>query len=588
MARAAGSRRIRAAAVLVTGLFAAGAAVAVDLADILRGFEQETLVRRFQERGPERTREVIVVGIDDKTFADLSLQWPFPRSLHGGAIDRLREAGARVIVYGVQFTEPTVAREDNALIRAIGRAGNVVLATAETDERGRTNVLGGDEVLDRVSAEVGASNFLEAPGGAIQRFQHTHEGLPTLAVVAAREVGREPPADSFEEDGAWIDFRGPAGTIDTVSFSDLVEGRVDPARLRDRIVVVGAASPTLADVHATPTGDRLMTGSEIQANAVHTAINGLPLRGAPERTNVLLVLLLGLLPALISIRGRALVALTAAPLLALAFVLAAQYAFEEGRIVSVAGPLFALALGTVTAIGSAYVAERHFRRVAADRNDELERAVMERTAELRGTQMDVIHRLAHATESRDQETGLHLERISRLCERVGLAMGMTPAEAETLRDASLLHDIGKIAIPDAILLQPHALTDEQRETMRRHTTLGGEILSGSTSPIMRMAEEIALTHHERWDGEGYPDGLSGEEIPLTGRICAVCDVFDALLSSRPYKEPWPLADAIEEMRRERGHQFDPAVVDAFLSVIEDVDLGLLVDPEADARQPDPR
>jgi CHASE2 domain-containing sensor protein len=561
-------------AVIVTGILAAAAAVAVDVAELLRGLEQQTVVRRFEQRGPQQAPGVLVVGIDDKTFADLSLQWPFPRRWHARVIDRLRRAGARLIVYEVQFTEPTVAREDNALIRSVERAGNVVLATAETDERGRTNVLGGAELLERIGAEVGASNLPEGPGGVLQRFEHTHEGLPTLAVVAARAVGRDPDAAAFEDDGAWIDFHGPPGTIDTVSFSDVVRGRVDPARLRDRIVVVGAASPTLQDVHPTPTGDTPMTGPEIQANAIDTAIRGLPLRGVPVRTDLLLVLVLGLLPALISIRGRALFAVLAAPVIAAGFILFAQYAFEHGRIVPVAGPLFALALGTVTAISAGYVAERHWRRVAADRNEELERAVRERTAELRGTQMEVIRRLAQATESRDHETGLHLERISRLCERVGRAMGMTADEAERLRDASLLHDVGKIAIPDAILLQPGALSAEQRRLMRRHTTLGAAILAGSSSPIMRMAEEIALTHHERWDGTGYPRALRGDAIPLSGRICAVCDVFDALLSGRPYKKPWPLEDALEEMRRERGRQFDPAVIDAFLAVIGDVDLSL--------------
>ena len=132
---------------------------------------------------------------------------------------------------------------------------------------------------------------------------------------------------------------------------------------------------------------------------------------------------------------------------------------------------------------------------------------------------------------------MHLERISRMCERVGLELGMTATEAETLRNASLLHDVGKIGVPDAILLQPSALSDADREQMRLHTTVGAELLSGASSDVMRMAEEIARTHHERWDGEGYPAGLAGEAIPLAGRICAVCDVFDALLSDRPYKEP---------------------------------------------------
>jgi putative two-component system response regulator len=159
---------------------------------------------------------------------------------------------------------------------------------------------------------------------------------------------------------------------------------------------------------------------------------------------------------------------------------------------------------------------------------------------------------------------------------------MTPSEAETLRNASLLHDVGKIGIPDAVLLQAGELSEDERQIMRRHTTVGGAILAGSSAPIMQMAEEIALTHHEHWDGTGYPRGLAGEEIPLAGRICAVCDVFDALLSERPYKEPWRVDDALAELRRERATHFDPAVVDAFMSIVDDLDPALLAPSRAPA------
>jgi HD-GYP domain-containing protein (c-di-GMP phosphodiesterase class II)/CHASE2 domain-containing sensor protein len=570
-------------AVVVAGTVAAGAAVAVDVARLLAGLEQQSVVRRFEQRDARPASNLLVVGIDDKTFADLSVQWPFPRHWHARAIDRLREAGARVIVYDVQFTEPTQVREDNALIRAVGRARNVVLATAETDERGRTNVLGGAQVLERLGAHVGASNLPEGAGGVLQRFEHTHGGIPTLATVAAGLLGREPARASFEDGRAWIDFHGPPGTVDTVSFSDLVAGRVEPARVRGRIAVVGAASPTLQDVHPTPTGDALMSGPEIEANAIDTALRGLPLRGVPRPTELLLVLLLGLLPALIGLRWRALVAVLGSPAIAAAYLVAAQLSFDDGRILPVATPLFALALGTVTTISAGYAAERRWSRRVTRRNEELEAAVRERTADLRQTQLEVIHRLAQATESRDQETGMHLERISRMCERVGQAMGMTAAEAETLRNASLLHDVGKIGVPDRILLQPGALSPESRELMRRHTTLGGSILAGSSAAVIRMAETIALTHHERWDGSGYPAGLRGEEIPLPGRICAVCDVFDALLSGRPYKDPWPLEEALAELRRQRGRHFDPAVLDAFLGIVGGFDDAMLAPSEPSSR-----
>jgi CHASE2 domain-containing sensor protein len=557
---------------VVAALVAIGAGGAAEFAKLLPGLEQDSVNQRFERRGAMKAPGLLVVAIDDKTFDDLGEQWPFPRRYHGRAIDRLRADGATAIVYDVQFTEQTTPRDDDALIEAVGRARNVILATAETDEHGNSNVLGGDEHLRQLGARAGASNLPAGPGGVLQRFERSAGGLETLAVAAASRVGRAPAPNAFDDGGAWIDFRGPPGTIDTVSFSDLVNGRVDPARVRGRIVVVGAAAATLQDVHPTPTASgELMSGPEIEANAIYTATHGLPLRDAPRWVDLLAILALGLLPALASLRLRALLAALLAPGAAIAWFLVAQLAFDRGHVVAVAAPLFALALGTVATIATGYLAERRRRHRFAMRNEALEEAVHERTAELRETQLEIIHRLAAATESRDEETGLHLERIGLLCERVGLELGLTAAEAETLRHASLLHDVGKIAVPDAILTKPGKLTDEEWVVMRRHAEAGAAMLSGSRAPIMRMAEEIALTHHERWDGGGYPQGLAGEAIPLVGRICAVCDVFDALLSPRPYKEPWPLEDALEELRSQRGKHFDPAVVDAFMTLVDDLD-----------------
>jgi CHASE2 domain-containing sensor protein len=576
--------RRRLVVAVAAALVALGAGGAVEFARLLPGLEQDSINARFQHRGAQPAPGLLVVAIDDKSFDDLGAQWPFKRSLHARAIDRLTSDGAEAIVYDVQFTEQTTAREDNALIDAVGRAHNVVLATAETDEHGHTNVLGGDDNLRALGAHAGASNMPSGPGGVLQRFDRSAGGLETLAMVAARVTGHAPSPSAFAGRWAWIDFRGPPGTIDTVSFSDLLNGRVDPARVRGRIVVVGASAPTLQDVHPTPTASgKLMSGPEIEANAIYTATHGLPLRDVPVWLKALIIALLGLWPALVSLRLRALLAALLSPGAAVAWLIVAQFAFDHGHILPVAAPLFALAVGTVLTIGAGYAAERRRRRSFAERNVELEEAVTERTSELHETQLEIIHRLAAATDARDEETGLHLERIGRLCEQLGLALGLSADEALTLRYASLLHDVGKIAVPDSILTKPGKLTAEEWVVMRRHTTAGADMLAGSRAPIMRMAEQIALTHHERWDGSGYPQGLAGEAIPLVGRICAVCDVFDALLSRRPYKEPWPLADALEELRRSRGSHFDPTVVDAFLTLVDDLDPLLLAPHEAPPR-----
>jgi CHASE2 domain-containing sensor protein len=257
----AGRRRNRAVAILMAGVFAAGVAGAADLARLLPGLEQESLLQRFERRDARPAPNLLVVAVDDKTFSDLQMQWPFPRRWHARAIDRLRRDGARVIVYDVQFTEQTTARDDNELIDAIDRAHDIVLATAETDEHGGTNVLGGAAALKSIGAKAAASNLPEGRGGVLQHVEYDHGGLPTLATVAARLVRHPPARSSFPQAGAWIDFHGPPGTVDSVSFSDLVAGRVDPARVRGRIVVVGAGAPARRRRCRTCTPRRRATGS---------------------------------------------------------------------------------------------------------------------------------------------------------------------------------------------------------------------------------------------------------------------------------------------------------------------------------------
>jgi putative two-component system response regulator len=201
-----------------------------------------------------------------------------------------------------------------------------------------------------------------------------------------------------------------------------------------------------------------------------------------------------------------------------------------------------------------------------DQNLLLEQKVRERTAELEETQIEILERLALAAEYRDDDTGEHTRRVGRMSAQIAQALGLPEFEVELIRRASPLHDVGKIAIPDSILLKPGRLTPEEFELMKTHTTLGAKMLSGGQFPMLQRAEEIARTHHERWDGKGYM-GLKGEAIPIAGRIVTVADVFDALTSARPYKEPWPPSEAMEEIQRQSGQQFDPRVVEAFLQVV---------------------
>jgi putative two-component system response regulator len=199
-------------------------------------------------------------------------------------------------------------------------------------------------------------------------------------------------------------------------------------------------------------------------------------------------------------------------------------------------------------------------------NQRLDQKVHERTAELEATQVEILERLALAGEYRDDDTGEHTKRVGQTCARIAEALGWSATDVELIRRAAPLHDVGKIAISDLILLKPGKLTTEEFETMKTHTTLGAKMLSGGRFPLLQLAEQIALTHHERWEGGGYI-GICGEEIPIAGRIVTVADVFDALTSERPYKKAWPLEEALAEIQRQSGHQFDPRVVDAFLKIV---------------------
>lgn len=218
-----------------------------------------------------------------------------------------------------------------------------------------------------------------------------------------------------------------------------------------------------------------------------------------------------------------------------------------------------------------------------EQNACLEEQVAERTRELEQARLEILDRLALAAEYRDDDTQEHARRIGRTCSLLARLLGLAHAEVELIQRAAPLHDIGKIGIPDAILLKPGRLTDEEFELMKLHTTIGAEILSGGSGALLRMAELIALTHHEHWDGRGYPHGLAGDRIPLAGRIVAVADVFDALTHKRPYKHAWVVKEAVAETFHQAGRQFDPRVVEAFMTLDHDALLARASDWEAPRR-----
>jgi putative two-component system response regulator len=188
-----------------------------------------------------------------------------------------------------------------------------------------------------------------------------------------------------------------------------------------------------------------------------------------------------------------------------------------------------------------------------------------RMEELRASRLEIVQRLGLAAEYKDNETGLHVIRMSHFARILGLAAGMTEAEADDLLHAAPMHDVGKIGIPDRVLLKPGPLDPDEWKIMQSHAHIGAEIIGRHDHGVLALARNIALSHHEKWDGSGYPNGLAGKDIPLEGRICAIADVFDALTSIRPYKKAWTESEALDFLVKQKGRHFDPELVDLFLA-----------------------
>lgn len=203
-------------------------------------------------------------------------------------------------------------------------------------------------------------------------------------------------------------------------------------------------------------------------------------------------------------------------------------------------------------------------------NKILEQKVQERTLDIYNTRLQVVRCLGRAAEYRDEETGLHIIRMSKVSVVLAKAAGVNDNDCELLLNASAMHDIGKIGIPDHILLKQGKFNSEEWEIMKSHTLIGAGILDGDSSELMTMARDIALSHHEKWNGQGYPNGLKGKDIPLVGRITAIADVFDALTSIRPYKKPWSIDEAIEFIQNESGQHFDPQLVEIFIAQLPEI------------------
>jgi len=355
---------------LGVGLSLLGFVLVAYATDVFGGTERDTIDARFSIRGTERPRDdVVVVAIDDVTFNELKKRWPFPRRDHAQVVDRLRQAGAKVIAYDIQFTEPTNPRDDNALIDAVDRAHNVVLATTEVNPQGGSNIFGGEDVLRQIGARSGNASYDTDPGGVIRRMPYETDKLENFAVVAAELArGKRVDPGDFEDGKAWIDYAGPPGTFPTVPFSRVYNGKVPDSFFRGKVVIVGPVAPALQDVHPTSVGGGdQMSGAEVEANAAATVLDDFPLKDTPGPVNVALIVLLGLVGPASGIFLGPLRAALIGVLAAALFAVLVQLLFDAGLIVPFVYPMIALVLGVVGALGVGLVVGAFERERVRDR-----------------------------------------------------------------------------------------------------------------------------------------------------------------------------------------------------------------------------
>jgi adenylate cyclase len=335
-------------------LFAAGS-----VWDLFGGVDLSSVDSRFSIRGNQaRPRNIVVVKVDAETFSKLGERWPFRRSFHARVIRNLKRDGAKVIAFDIQISEESPGQagiiQDNAFMDANRAAGNTVFSTTEVNKKGKPKFLGGQGGIDYARTRLGNGNFDGDPGGIIRRVPYALDGLKTFSVVTVeRATGK--PVHPFSGQKNFIDFAGPAGTIPSISYSKVYNGNFPQGYFRNKIVVVGASAPVLQDVHPVSFGNDEMPGPEIQANAISTILRGLPLKTVPNWLNVILIIILGMLAPLASLRLSLLRTLVLAVSAAVLYIAVTLVAFDHGWVLSFAYPFGALMLASIGALAAHYL-----------------------------------------------------------------------------------------------------------------------------------------------------------------------------------------------------------------------------------------
>jgi adenylate cyclase len=575
----------------------------------------DSVVRRTPPKPPDR--RVVVVDIDERSLSAVG-QWPWRRDVMGRLVARLREMGAATIALDMMFAEPDRVPTDAAFADDI-RNGRVVLGYALTFGAGGSgNCLlhpvglaiaqrsaDAEAPFFRASSAIcslpalaqaaGASGFLNATpdaDGILRRMPllleldgRVYPGLALAAVIGAtrtdgitlRIANVNTTALSFGDTVAPLDgksnlllrYRGRRNTFPYVSAADVLDGRPAAGTFTNALVFVGATALGTHDIIATPF-DTQFPGVEVHATVADNLLQQDFIRRPASAAALEAQIALGVGLVLVLLFGRIGLAwggLACAALIAVVWNSAVWLVARQGLYLSPLFPTAGLAASFVAMTIATVVVER--RRAESEKHDKTI------------SQQLMIQSLLSLTEIRDEETGRHSRRTQQYARLLAEQLAkdprfhdyLTPQTIDLLAQLAPLHDIGKVGVPDRLLNKPGKLTSDEYEEMKKHPVRGRDVIARAArdvgapdQPILALAKDIVYTHHERWDGSGYPQGLRAGQIPVPGRLMALVDVYDALVSKRVYRDAIPPDEAIEIIARGRGTQFDPAVVDAFLQV----------------------
>lgn len=519
---------------------------------------------------------IVIVGIDDDTFETYGTWASWPRSLHVQAINNLSNAGAKVIGFDILFTDR--APDDEVMAAAMKSAGNIVLSLVGSEYQSSsdskityTHILSPVSPLEQASVNIGHANLSPDPDGTVRRLplvitNSNGQTYPAFSLAVLQALFAEPPPQEYSrQDGVLhlldrdipvdtryrfrINFTSEDQSRPYISYRDVINGDFDPLAVENKIVLIGMTATGELDKWTVPISADKTSGVFVHAAAIDNILRHQFLTEVGVGTNLMIMLLLvGItgftLPRLGLRWGGVIVGA-----LFTGYLVASFLTFENGYILNILYPLLLLPIIYVSGI-------LYENATTVIENAKLHQKVSD------GYKSTIIA-LAASIDAKDHYTRGHSQRVTEYALMGALRLSMSREELEALENAGILHDIGKIGIPDSILTNPNSLTAEEWGIVRQHPVIGANITKGI--PFLEESRKLLLHHHEKYDGTGYPDGLHGDDIPLGARLLAVADSFDSMTSDRSYRAALSTEHAIEELQKCSGKQFCPVAVNAFIS-----------------------